>query len=49
MGEQAEKVADQLKGKVLTTAHVKVFVEKAADGLLDVVEADATATLARRR
>jgi len=36
-----QKVADQLKGKALASAHVKVFVEKAADGLLDVVKRDA--------
>jgi hypothetical protein len=32
-----QKLADQLKEKTLASAHVKVFVEKAADGLAAVV------------
>ena len=36
-----QKLGDQLKDKQLATAHVKVFVEKAADGLADVVRRDA--------
>src|SRR4051812_24148100 len=36
-----KKLAEQLKDKPLASAHVKVFVEKAADGLADVVKADA--------
>jgi Zinc carboxypeptidase len=38
-----EKLADQLKGKELASANVKVFVEKAADGLADVVRQTAAA------
>src|SRR6185295_1374358 len=41
-----QKVADQLKGKALASAHVKMFVEKAADGLLDAVKRDAAAEIA---
>jgi Zinc carboxypeptidase len=41
-----EKLADQLKDKPLASAHVKVFVEKAADGLADVVKRTAAARIA---
>ena len=41
-----EKLADQLKGKELASAHVKVFVEKAADGLADLVKQTAAARIA---
>ncbi len=40
-----EKLAVQLKGKDLASAHVKVFVEKAADGFADVVTKAATAAI----
>jgi hypothetical protein len=40
-----QKLDDQLKGKALASAHVKVFVEKAEDGLLDLVKRDAAAAL----
>src|SRR6185295_4777953 len=40
-----QKVADQLKGKTLASAHVKMFVEKAADGLVDVVKRDAASAI----
>jgi hypothetical protein len=36
-----QKLGDQLKAKSLASAHVKVFVEKAADGLAAVVTRDA--------
>jgi hypothetical protein len=36
-----KKLAEQLKDKPLASAHVKVFVEKAADGLANIVKADA--------
>jgi hypothetical protein len=38
-----QKLAGQLNAKSLASAHVKVFVEKAADGLADVVKKDAAA------
>ena len=41
-----EKLADQLKDKPLASAHVKVFVEKAADGLADAVKQTAAARIA---
>jgi len=41
-----EKLADQLKDKSLASAHVKVFVEKAADGLADVVKRTAAERIA---
>src|SRR4051812_926018 len=37
-----DQLASQLAGKELASAHVKVFVEKAADGLADVVKRQAT-------
>ena len=40
-----DKLAEQLKGKDLASAQVKVFVEKAADGFPDVVKAQAAATI----
>jgi zinc carboxypeptidase len=40
-----DKLAVQLQGKDLATAHVKVFVEKAADGLADVVRQEAAAAI----
>jgi hypothetical protein len=40
-----DKIADQLKGKDLASARVKVFVEKAADGLADVVKRQAAADI----
>ena len=40
-----EKLAVQLKGKDLASAHVKVFVEKSADGFADVVTKAATAAI----
>lgn len=36
-----QKLAEQLKGKSLASAHVKVFVEKADAGLADLVKKDA--------
>ncbi len=36
-----DKLADELRGKDLSSAHVKVFVEKAADRFADVVKQDA--------
>jgi Zinc carboxypeptidase len=39
------KIAAQLKGKDLASAHVKVFVEKAADGLADIVKRDAATAI----
>ena len=41
-----DKLAAQLKGKDLTAAHVKLFVEKAADGFADVVKRQAAAAIA---
>jgi len=41
-----EKLADQLKVKELASANVKVFVEKAADGLADVVRQTAAGRIA---
>jgi zinc carboxypeptidase len=38
-----DRIAAQLKGKDLTSANVKVFVEKAADGFADVVRQRAAA------
>ncbi|MBZ5556622.1 MAG: hypothetical protein LAO77_05035 [Acidobacteriia bacterium] len=40
-----DKLAEKLQGKDLSSAHVKVFVEKAADGLADVVRQEAAAKL----
>ena len=40
-----DKIAAQLKGKDLASARVKVFVEKAADGLADVVKRQAAAAI----
>jgi Zinc carboxypeptidase len=40
-----DKLAGQLKGKDLASAHVKVFVEKAADGFADVVRRQAAAAI----
>ena len=40
-----DKLAAELKGKDLASAHVKVFVEKAADGLADVVRRQAAAVI----
>jgi hypothetical protein len=40
-----QKIAEQLKGKSLASATVKVFVEKAADGFVDVVKREAAAAL----
>ena len=40
-----EKLGEQLKGKALASAHVKMYVEKAADGFLDIVKRDATAAI----
>jgi hypothetical protein len=37
-----QKLADQLKEKQLASARVRMFVEKAADGLADFVKRDAT-------
>ncbi|MGH9143675.1 MAG: hypothetical protein ACRD2I_21270, partial [Vicinamibacterales bacterium] len=36
-----DKIAGQLKGKDLASAHVKLFVEKAADGFVDVARRQA--------
>ncbi len=36
-----DKLGDELRGKDLSSAHVKVFVEKAADRFADVVKQDA--------
>jgi hypothetical protein len=40
-----DKLAETLQSKDLSSAHVKVFVEKAADGLADVVRREAAAKL----
>ena len=40
-----DKLGAQLQGKDLASARVKVFVEKAADGLTDVVRQEATAAI----
>src|SRR6185295_16269893 len=40
-----EKIAGQLSGKDLASARVRVFVEKAPDGLADVIRQDATARI----
>ena len=40
-----DQLAAQLKGKDLASARVKVFVEKAADGLADVVRRQAAASM----
>jgi hypothetical protein len=40
-----DKLAGKLQGKDLASARVKVFVEKAADGLADVVRQDAVSKL----
>jgi hypothetical protein len=40
-----DKLAASLKGKDLTSAHVKVFVEKAADGFADLVKRQAAAAI----
>ena len=40
-----DKLAGQLKGKDLTSAHVKVFVEKAENGFADVVRQRAAAEI----
>ena len=40
-----DQLAAELKAKDLASAHVKVFVEKAADGLADVVRREAAATI----
>ncbi|OLC82512.1 MAG: hypothetical protein AUH72_06695 [Acidobacteria bacterium 13_1_40CM_4_65_8] len=40
-----DKLATQLQGKDLANADVKVFVEKAADGLADIVRQEAAATI----
>ncbi|MFI5302765.1 MAG: hypothetical protein ACHREM_32140, partial [Polyangiales bacterium] len=40
-----DKLAEKLQGKDLSSARVKVFVEKAADGLADVVRREAAAKL----
>ena len=40
-----DKLAGQLQGKDLASAHVRVFVEKAADGLADVVKKEAAARI----
>ncbi|MBI3492982.1 MAG: hypothetical protein HY047_14565, partial [Acidobacteria bacterium] len=40
-----DKLAEQLQGKDLSSAHVKVFVEKAADGLADVIRQEAASRL----
>ena len=40
-----DKLAEKLQDKDLSSAHVKVFVEKAADGLADVVTQEAVAKL----
>jgi hypothetical protein len=40
-----DQLASQLKTKDLASAHVKVFVEKAADGLVDLVRRQATETI----
>jgi hypothetical protein len=40
-----DQLASQLKAKDLASAHVKVFVEKAADGLVDLVRRQATETI----
>ena len=44
-----DKLAEQLQGKDLASAHVKVFVEKAADGLADVRQAATRQRRSRRR
>jgi hypothetical protein len=41
-----DKLAALLKGRDLATANVRVFVEKAADGLADVIKQDAAAKIA---
>ena len=41
-----QKLADQLRARTLASAHVKVFVEKADDGLLDVVRREAAQAIA---
>ena len=40
-----DKIAGQLQGKDLASAHVKVFVEKAADGLAGVVKQEAAVAI----
>jgi hypothetical protein len=40
-----DKLASELRGKDLASAHVKVFVEHAADGLADVVRREAAAEI----
>ena len=40
-----DKVADELRGKDLTSARVSVFVEKAADGLAGVLKQEAAAKI----
>jgi hypothetical protein len=40
-----DRLADELRGKDLASAHVKVFVEHAADGLADVVRKQAETRL----
>jgi zinc carboxypeptidase len=40
-----DKLSEQLQGKDLASAHVKVFVEKAADGLGKVITEEATAKI----
>ena len=40
-----DKLAEQLKGKDLASAHVKVFVEKADEGFADVVKTQAAAAI----
>ena len=41
-----DKLAGQLKGKELASAHVRVFVEKAADGFVELARKRAAETLA---
>jgi len=40
-----DKLAAQLQGKDLASAHVRIFVEKAADGLADVARKQSTETI----
>jgi hypothetical protein len=44
-----ERLLSELAGKDLESAHVKVFVEKAEDGLADLVRREATARIKARK
>src|SRR5207253_6214886 len=43
-----DALAEELRGKELSSAHVKVFVEKAADGFGDIVKQRAAASIPAR-